>query len=425
MLSPERYQGHILLQDARIPLTTTVSADSSGELKFDVEPLLFEGQQSALLKLMQTLGKSGTEIAEFGLECSSESGKQLKSERVFLAGYSHKSGILEISLEAYEAELRIQASQPSPPTLQFRLRGIRSFGPGLNGTTRLGKVYARGMTEVSGPYAITGHLTVRAPEGELPANWHGEANDLLLHLRMALSFANGGHLSSPIVEYWVNDTLTVTFCRTGSSGTSELPVQHFLNLQPFFYSVAANFDAARHNRDALANAIGWLHVETTHDEVRFLSGMTALEHLASHHLPEQSRQLIAAPDFEKLRSEIEALLEQSAYLSDDVKQALKVRLEGLNRQSLVQNIRALFDLWGVSKTDITNKMLRRLVTTRNDIVHRGIATDRKTLWDLIVIVREINARLIFALLKFEGNYECYMGGRHMRQFPSCERIPNS
>jgi hypothetical protein len=425
MLSPERYQGHIILKDARIPFAATISADSSGDLKFEVEPLPFDEQQSALLTLMQTVGQPGTVTSEFGLECTSDSGKQLRSQRVFLGEHSHKEGTLQINIEVYEAELSMRRTESSPaPTLQFRIRGMRSFGPTLQATTRLGTVRARGMTEVPDPDAITGQLQVEAPQGLLSPGWRQEAYDLLMHMRMALSFANAGHLTTPIVEYWEDNTLTVSFYRAGSSGTPELPVQHFLNLGPFFTSVATNYDAARSNRDALANAIGWLHVETTHDEVRFLTGMTALEYLASHQLPQEARQLLPEAEFQRVKNDIEALLD-GTQLCQEAKQALKARVEGLNRQSLVQNIRALFAHWNVSRIDIPGRALRRLVDTRNNIVHRGIAADEETLWELIIIVREITARFVFALLGFEGNYQCYMGGRHIRRFPSCERIPNS
>jgi hypothetical protein len=375
-----------------------------GHLKFNVEPLSFEGQQSALLKLMQTSSTPGTVTSEFGIDCSSASGKRIKSGRAFSTGFCHKNGTLEITIEVNEAELCMPLGSRSPtPILQFRLCGFRSFGPGLQATTRLGKVYARGMTGVSGPYEITGNLSVQAGEGPTSQDWREEANNLLMHLRMALSFANGGHLCTPIVEFWENDRLTVTFYRAGSSGTAELPVQPFLHLQQFFKSVAESYDSARSHRDALANAIGWLHVETTHDEVRFLSGMTALEYLASHQLPEASRQLLPEKSFQELRTEIETLLDGNTRITDEIKQAMKARLIGMNRRSLVQNIRALFELWNVSNVDIPNKALRRLVDTRNDIVHRGMTTDSDTLWELIVIVREITARFILALLKIEGN----------------------
>jgi hypothetical protein len=108
MLSPERYQGDITLGDARIPFAATISADSFGDLKIEMEPLPFADHQSALLTLMQTIGSPGTVTREFGLECASDSGKALRSERMFLAGYSHKEGTLEIKVEASEAELSMQ-----------------------------------------------------------------------------------------------------------------------------------------------------------------------------------------------------------------------------------------------------------------------------------------------------------------------------
>jgi hypothetical protein len=68
--------------------------------------------------------------------------------------------------------------------------------------------------------------------------------------------------------------------------------------------------------------------------------MTALEYLASHQLPEASRQLLPEKSFQELRTEIETLLDGNTRITDEIKQAMKARLIGMNRRSLVQNIRA-------------------------------------------------------------------------------------
>jgi HEPN superfamily Apea-like protein len=425
-LSPERYKGHIVIGETRIPFAARISADFTGRLRFNVEPIPFKGRSTDLVKLMRTTGKPGMTIATFRMEASSASGKRIESDHAYVTSYQHRNSVLKIGLATNQATLRMDPLSPrSLPTLCHHLRGFRSFGPGLHAETPLGIVYTAGATQIASDQEISGSIAVQANGGALSKHWRSDAEDLLMHLRMALSFANGGSLETPVLQYWHNDGVELTFYAAGGSGTPELPVQHFLNLEPFFTSVVTNFEAARSNRDALAMTIGWLLVETTHDEVRFLTGMTALESLASHHLPQQTRQILPDAAFQAIKYEIAAGLENNDQITADERKALKDKLRGFNRASLVRNVKALFDLWGVSRTGIDNKMIHQLVDTRNDIVHRGLTHNNDALWDRIILLREIITRFVLALLRFEGNYVCYVGGQHMRSFPSCERIPGS
>lgn len=425
MLSPERYEGHLLIEEIRIPFVATISADFTGRLRLEVEPIAFEGRSSDLVKLMQTGGRPGTTMDEFQVECSSSSGKRIESDGGYLTSFQHRNHALEIGLALSQATLHMPLASPrSAPALCYWLRGFRSFGPGLLAETPLGTVQALGATELESPDQISGRIVIQAKDGAATEHWREDADDLLMHLRMALSFANGGSLTTPAVQYALGEQAEVIFYRTSVSGTAELPVQPFLNLEPFFKSVALNFESARCHRDALANSIGWLLVETTHDEVRFLTGMTALESLASHHLPAIAQRLLDPEIFGKVESDLTAAIDASSAINSSVKSALKAKLRGLNRPSLVKNIKALFKQWGVSRADISDGALRRLVGTRNDIVHRGLAQDDDALWDLIVTIREIIGRFVMTMLRFEGTYECYLGGQHMRYFPTCKRIPN-
>lgn len=72
---------------------------------------------------------------------------------------------------------------------------------------------------------------------------------------------------------------------------------------------------------------------------------------------------------------------------------------------------------------INEELLKKLTDIRNSIAHEGIVPEnsKSCLWELLLIAREITIRLVFSVIGFEGRYQCYVSGRHMREFPSCKR----
>ena len=68
------------------------------------------------------------------------------------------------------------------------------------------------------------------------------------------------------------------------------------------------------------------------------------------------------------------------------------------------------------------------------MIHRGVYADeshgggyadgkqRMELSYHVVLLNEIVTRVILAVLRFRGQYECYLGGYHQRTFPECKRV---
>jgi hypothetical protein len=76
-----------------------------------------------------------------------------------------------------------------------------------------------------------------------------------------------------------------------------------------------------------------------------------------------------------------------------------------------------------SREGIDDSAIKKLVDLRNDIVHRGMSAGAQDLWESIILVREIIVRIVLTMVKFEGQYECYIGGgQHTRQFPPCRPL---
>ena len=80
----------------------------------------------------------------------------------------------------------------------------------------------------------------------------------------------------------------------------------------------------------------------------------------------------------------------------------------------------------ISCNDIEADKIKKLVDLRNKIVHESYTPKNEKeddeLWEAILLSREILVRVVFSMLGFKGTYFCYLGGAHLREFPSCQRI---
>ncbi len=422
VLPPERFDGHIVISDRHIAIRLSANADQSGRLNLYVDPISISDSSGGTLELMRSIGHPGNMIDEFRLECESSDGKRLTSDRAYLVGYNHNSEGLHIQLRTAEARLSTTARETHDrPALCISLLGFECFPP-VHVTTELGAVVARGATRTTATNEITGTIAIQAIDDNTSTNWRHEVEHLLKHLRLVLGFARGAPLPVPLTEFYDGDYVEVSFYEVGGGHPSQMPPLPHLNLGPIVSTAIAHVDIVEDYREMFETAIGWLLVPTTYDEVRFLTGMTALESLASRSLDKSGTTILGSSAFKTFAKKVRAFIDEQKHLDDSVREALKEKIPELNRRSFNYKIDALFEQWNIARALTDDDVLTRLVSLRNSVVHQGGASEGEDLWASILTLREILVRLVLAMLRFEGNYECYVGGRHMRQFPSCEPV---
>jgi hypothetical protein len=236
-------------------------------------------------------------------------------------------------------------------------------------------------------------------------------------MHRGLAFAHGGRLQTPRLDYVHASTWEATFF-DGTGFTSELPVQHHLNQGPFIKALAERYERAGSLPDVLWTAIGWMHTDTTFDETRFLTAMTALEAVIESELPERRGTVIVKADFTPLRQKIEALIAADDTVSKEAQAIFLGKVAQLNKKTFGQKICALFDHYAIPKRDFEGDVIRDLVKLRNDIVHKGIVPNGSNIWPNIILVRELITRILLKEIGFSGRYCCYVGGLNDRDFPT-------
>ena len=422
ILPPEEFFGKLVIDGQRIPVSLTASAGPSGRLEMEVNPIFLSDLPAGVLANLRSAGRPGQPINEFGLDCETCDGKRLKSDQVSLAQWRQGSESLQVKLRIGETSLAMAAKETHDrPALRFHLLGFSCF-PSVRVDTLVGPVLISGATRTTASDQISGWITAEVRADSCSRSWRQSAEEMLSYLQSVLAFARGAPLATPVTEFYEGDTVEVTFQDTVGTHASYMPPISRLNLKPIVAAAAKNVTLVEDCREAFDIAIGWFLVPTSVDEVRFLSGMTALDGLASRTLDKSQMYILGNSASRRLARRVRAFVDEQENSDDSAKWAIKQKIPELNRRPFMQQITALLEKWCVSRISIKDECLARVVRLRNELVHQGGVPENEELWPSILVVREILVRLILSMLQFKGDYQCYLGGRHMRHFPDCNPV---
>jgi hypothetical protein len=361
--------------------------------------------------------KPGADKEEFTLSGTSADGKTtIAAEHVIVLGCGHNDGRRWIKFRALASKVTVVRERSAEkPSLRLWFRSFVSFrNPVVE--TSLGRLMVSGGTRDVTPDDTSGCVTIEAPSDHPGHDWRNEADQFLRHMHRGLALAHGGRLQTPMLDYVHGLTFERTFF-DGSGFTRELPVQYSLNQEPFIKALVERYERSGPLPDILWTALGWMQTDTTFDEMRFLSGMTALEAIIENQLPDRRGTIIPEENFKTLRQRIEDVIVSDDTLSEEAREILVAKLSQLNSKTFSQKIHALFDHYQIPKRDFEGNVVRDLIRLRNDIVHRGSTPESVDIWPNIVLVRELITRILLKEIGLVGRYCCYVGGLNDRDFP--------
>lgn len=408
----ERFVGTLSDGAASVPIALTVGAGDDCRLVFEVEP----GDRELGRMGFGAGARPGLEMPEYALRGKSAAGNTIASDTVSIIAHGHNSQGHTIGIEAGEATLVIPlVGRQERPILREWFRSFRSFrNPVIE--TPLGTVYVYGDAKVPNRDVMSGYVGVQAPDGPVPEDWRRRADAFLLHMNRGIAFAHGGRLQVPRLDYIAGGESITTFY-AGEAFRSEFAIQHQLNHGPILQALVDRFFNQGPLPEVLWTALGWMQSDTTFDELRYLTAMTALETIIETELPAKRGTTLPKPEFKVLRAELDKVVASSA-LSETERKIFSERLAGINRKSFAEKINGLFDHYGLSRDDFEGDVIGSLVKLRNDIVHRGHIPDGVDAWPMIILVRELITRILLTAIGFEGSYCCYVGGLHDRHIGS-------
>lgn len=421
-LEPEVYQGEIFIDDSQIPFKANVFARSDQRLVFEVEPLEGPNPFENYLSIEKAVPPSGQPLPKASLKASSSSDKVLESDRVVcLPGKIGKTGS-HITIQPQTARLKISCSSKcETPWLKMYLRGFKCFRCSPV-ETPLGQINIWGKVQGVSKDEVSGGILIEAPQEKDLTLWREEAEQFFDFVRKGLGLANGGRLQAPVTEFRKENNLEVDFY-AGHGFQWEFPLFSPTVLQPYFTVLAKRYFQLSPIPEVLWNALSWMQAETTFDEIRFLTGMTALETI-NLNLPKDRINQIPKIQFIKLLNSLKETIQNFRGLDEDSTKHFKKGVGALNKKVFGEKIGLLFDHYEISRADFEDQTIREMVELRNKIIHSGMAPNEDEIWRFVILVRELITRILLKELGFEGNYNCYIGGQHQRVYPSCQPVKN-
>lgn len=412
VLKTERFKGEIEIDGVASNVTFTLSAGPDFRLKFEIDPIGTE----LYLHAMRRSGKPGEEEQSLAIRGESDEGKRVSSDNLFLNGVGSNGDGYYINVTSNLATVTTPLARPAKaPLLRLWFRSFQSFrNPLLE--TPLGLLQVHGDTHVDDPDKVSGAVAIQAYSSDVGEGWYNAADDLLRHMHRGLAFAHGGRLQTPRLDYSSGELATTTFF-AGRGFQSEFPVFHQLNHGPFIRALVDRYQNQGPLHEEIWHALNWIQTGSTFDEIRFLTGMTAIETIVESQLPVKKGTIIPKSKFRELRNKIQEVISSNEILSVEIKEKFNNGVASLNRKTLREKIDALFDQFQISRQDFGGEVIGGLVGLRNEIVHRGAIPEKVEIWPQILLVREIITRIILNEVGFSGKYLCYVDGYGERVFP--------
>lgn len=201
---------------------------------------------------------------------------------------------------------------------------------------------------------------------------------------------------------------------------------HPTNLRATVPPIAHAYDQSLIDRTGLGIALQWHLMHSTYNEIRYLSQMTAIEHLieafrtqhkpATTYLEKRDFKNTVRPALERALMDVLATLELDERAEAEIAESMLANLGNINRRTLRSNLRTMLDAYAVPLDGLETEV-DQLISIRNDIVHRGMAGtpgDDLRLADHLAAAQELFRRIFLSLVGYTGTYTSYLGSIHDR-----------
>lgn len=412
ILIETEYTGDLVIEGKSHPVKFSVSSGEECRLKVKLGKV----SREVYFLAVKSSGEVGSVTTEFTLSGASADGGTFNSYRMSFNSWRHNSDGFHVTVSARVALVTVQRLEPtSKPILKLWFRGFKAFRNPIV-ETKLGRLLVGGEIKSVETDTMSGFVCIQANSETHVDSWREEADAFLEHMWQGLTFAHGGRLQTPRLDYIHDNVWEATFY-DGRGFSSELSVINKLNQEPFIKALVERYEQDGPLSDILWTALGWMQIETSYDEVRFLTAMTALETIVQHELPERRGTIIPKDEYRLLREKLKDVIKDNKTLTDEDRETYCKRIDGNNSKTLGEKIGALFDHYGLERVDFEGDAIKDLISLRNNIVHRGNKNTETNIWKQIILVRELIIRIILSEVGFQGQYESYVGKYRLRDFP--------
>lgn len=428
-------KGKLSWSGSSLEIEFKLSCGRDGGLTILPHPIPLSPQNRFLFDLSATRGRTAEKFVLSGLGPDRE---QIETKSAYLTHFTTRSNAdgsfidLEISTRHLEITWQHPQTSASGETihLEYLVPGLRGFGS-AEVEAPFGKVSVAGATKVEDYTELTGSITITAMlTPNSPEIIQLEQLDTRVRrLLDILSLADGRFMQWSIRRI-VSEGQVRSAVLRGPIGSAEpkFPLFSFLHLQPVVKLAVEQYTEELCTATGVDVAMEWFLMHPEYAEARFLTGMTALEHLiyvfGKQH--PQGGMLPRNIFKKKLRPRLRDALDSTfkdlpaEILSEgDTLEVMSQQLGNLNRRTLRTNLEAFLKCYGVPISDIATE-IPSLISLRNHVIHRGRqleADDSQPLSYSIAVLRELLTRVFLSLLRYRGTYQSFLNGPEWKQFP--------
>jgi hypothetical protein len=392
------YDGHVA--------DVTFTAHAGEDCRLVVAPIPVEAE--TYMALNKAMGRPGQHGHSTSLIGESKDGAKFSSRDMDVSGMRHSNDGFFVQLKTGKASVtlaRKDQSKDQAAGIKFSLRGFKSFRP-KPVKCGLGYVTVLGNHKVTSEDEVTGHIIVQSDEQDPDEVWYQQAANMAEFVWKGLQFGHGGRLQMPFEQVFYRESVTATFYR-GAGRQRHLPSIHHLDQSDFIAALVARFESKDPFPDAVWQVVGWLNSDSSIDEERFLTLMTAIETIVDNLVPDAETTLIPKAQYKPIREKLIDTLSQCNLGSTET-QILSNKIMGLNTAPISHKMKAVIKKYDLPGDVFNADLMKRLNKQRVSIVHKGFALPDDDLWECLIYAREMVAQIILAELKYTGRYESYV-----------------
>lgn len=403
------------------------------EIRFAFKDIAAAAANAEVLALYTVYRSNQSSIESLRLEATTPEGHRLRTESLYLTAaslYSGQTGThlkFEGSAGTVNIIFRDCAAAEDRGRIVFHTQGQRAFGPGVTATCDLGTVSVRGDPSPDDFNELTGCVIFdaeRLRKVDL-MGWAGRCENRFDLLLEVFSIGEGRRIRWGLKNtYFGSELMHVRLVSLGKADKPFQPMFPYLNLRPVLEFALNNYTRELRDTLGIQYAVAWFLMAHAYTEVRYVAGMTAIEHLVSKyieaHVPKGRRGILSKAVAQPVRRALRETLDKSigslkgkGVLRHEDEQRARPLLEdavnNVNKKPLRVQLRDMLAFYGVP-LDGLDEHLDRMVRARNDIVHRGFhesgeGDDR--LRFLEDVLRELLKRIFLQILGYRGRYDTW------------------
>jgi hypothetical protein len=311
--------------------------------------------------------------------------------------------------------------------LEYLIPGLKCFGT-VAADAAFGKITVNGASSRLEDYErITGLVSVDLSHEQLHLGTEEVDSRVRLVLDV-LSLAGGRFMRWSVRRSFTDGRLrSVRFRGPQPSTAPQYPLFSDLNLDPILNLGLLRYTRKLCDETGADLAIEWFLMNPRYSELRFVTGMTALEHMIHIYLKNSPqggllpKKLFTSVIRPRLKSELNAALDAIADQGNWAMQreAMCSKLGDLNRRTFRTNLETMLQHYQVPLHGI-KEQIPDLVSLRNDIIHIGHQPQDAVHPGLDfynAVLRELLVRIFLTLLGYRGKYQSFLEGPEWLAFP--------